>query len=301
MVRTLVNLNHGQAAFHGTFTGGNGRGTPGPGATYDVQRPGRLAELVGRFHHHRRFERAVLRVLGRPQRRSRLEQTNQRIDSDGNVTMLPAVQLSQVNPQAGCWQFVFAVFGPIAGTSTSTSFVGGSRRRPAPVHTNGCAGQRVDKLAAGNSVSAIGVVHQRRRGSGELFVDSRGDTNRRCRSSCRTTRTSFGLDILPPFPAIGVPTETDSLTVSSMSSVPTLFEISPFPADHVTDLSFEGDPDVEAGPASTHPSVTLSDPIVAPQTWLALPAQHRPLRRRGQPDGHEHFTATAHTRRSTRR
>ena len=91
----------------------------------------------------------------------------------------------------------------------------------------------------------------------------------------------FNNDILPPFPAVGVPTQTDSLTVSSTSSIPTLFEISPFPADHVTDLSFEGDPDVEAGPASTTPSVTLTDPVIAPETWLALPGEHRPVRRCG--------------------
>ena len=49
------------------------------------------------------------------------------------------------------------------------------------------------------------------------------------------------------------------------------FEVSPFPADHVNDLSFEGDPDREAGPPGTSPSVTVADPEVAPQTWLALP------------------------------
>jgi hypothetical protein len=128
------------------------------------------------------------------------------------------------------------------------------------------------------------------------FVDSRGTSRTDTSLVVQNSPYTFGNDILPPFPAFGVPTETDGVTVSSVSSVPTLFEISPFPADHVTDLSFEGDPDVEAGPASTNPSVTLTDPIVAPQTWLALPASIGPFGDAGSPTVTNTFTATAHTR-----
>jgi hypothetical protein len=75
------------------------------------------------------------------------------------------------------------------------------------------------------------------------------------------------------------------------------FEVSPFPADHTEDLSFEGDPDREAGPVGTSPSVTVSDPIVAPQTWLALPTiGNGPFGDAGAGTVHMHFTASAHTR-----
>jgi hypothetical protein len=75
------------------------------------------------------------------------------------------------------------------------------------------------------------------------------------------------------------------------------FEVSPFPADHTEDLSFEGDPDREAGPVGTSPSVTVSDPIVAPQTWLALPTiGNGPFGDEGAGTVNMHFTASAHTR-----
>ena len=75
---------------------------------------------------------------------------------------------------------------------------------------------------------------------------------------------------------------------------PISFEVSPFPADHVTDLSFEGDPDLEALPFGLSPSVTVSDPIVAAQTWLALPSQIGPFPRVA-PTATVSFSATAHT------
>jgi hypothetical protein len=129
-----------------------------------------------------------------------------------------------------------------------------------------------------------------------FFADARATTRVDTPLVVLNNPYTFGLDILPPFPAFSVPTESDGLTVSSVSTLPTLFEISPFPADHLVDLSFEGDPDVEAGPASTHPSVTLTDPIVAPQTWLALPSSIGPFGDAGSPTVTNTFTATAHTR-----
>jgi hypothetical protein len=100
------------------------------------------------------------------------------------------------------------------------------------------------------------------------------------------------------FPAARVPTESDSLHVAATGDGPFNFEVSPFPADHTDDLSFEGDPDREAGPVGTSPAVTVSDPIVAPQTWLALPTiGNGPFTDAGAGTVHMHFTATAHTRR----
>jgi hypothetical protein len=296
VVRTLVGLNHGQATFHGTFTGGNGRGTPGPGATYAVDVPANAPSLAVGFTITGNANEPFYGFLVDPNGEAVSEQTNQRIDSDGNVTLLPAVQLAQVHPQAGRWQFVFAVFGPIAGTSTSTSFVGTISTAAIPVHTSGVPDSASTKLAAGKPVSAtvsftnVGVAQA------NVFVDSRKDGRTTLPLVVQNNPYTFGLDILPPFPAFGVPTETNSLTVSSASSSPILFEISPFPADHVTDLSFEGDPDVEAGPLSKHPSVTLSDPIVAPLTWLALPSSAGPFGDAGSPTVTNDFTAHAHTR-----
>jgi len=97
-----------------------------------------------------------------------------------------------------------------------------------------------------------------------------------------------------PFPAFRLPTETNGFTVRSTSDRPINFEASPFPADHLVDLAFQGDPDVEAGPAGTSPTLTLTDPIIAAQTWLVLPAQIGPFNDTA-PTATTSFTATAHT------
>ena len=203
------------------------------------------------------------------------------------------MQLSHLNPQAGLWQLVFTVNGPIAGTSTSTPFTGVISTAANTVHTTGVP--TGGTLKAGKSVTASVSFTNNGVAEGGYFVDARGLTRTDLSLVVQNNPYVFNNDILPPFAAIGVPTQTDSLTVSSKSSIPTLFEISPFPADHVTDLSFEGDPDVEAGPASTTPSVTLTDPVIAPETWLALPASIGPFGDAGSPTVTNTFNATAHT------
>ncbi|MDQ1465013.1 MAG: hypothetical protein QOC73_1954, partial [Actinomycetota bacterium] len=296
VVRTLVHLNHGQATFHGRFGGGNGRGTPGPGSTYAFDVPANSPNLSVGLTVNGDANEAFYAFLVDPNGEAVSEQTNQRVDSSGNVALLPAVQLNHVNPQAGRWQLVFTVFGPISGTATSTAFTGRISTAAAAVSATGVPSSASTKLAAGTPVTATVSFTNNGAAQASYFVDSRATTRVDTPLVVLNNPYTFGSDILPPFPAFSVPTESDGLTVSSVSSLPTLFEISPFPADHVVDLSFEGDPDVEAGPASTHPSVTLIDPIVAPQTWLALPGSIGPFGDAGSPDVTNTFTATAHTR-----
>ena len=293
VVRTLITLNHGSAVFHDQFTGGNGRGTPGPDSTYEFNVPAGSPNLSVGVTVAGGSNEAFYAFLVDPNGEAVSTQTNQRADSAGNITMVPAVQLSHLNPQAGLWQLVFSVFGPIAGTSTSTPFTGVISTAANTVQANGVP--QGGTLVAGHPVTASVSFTNNGAANAGYFVDARGLTRTDLSLVVQNNPYVFNTDILPPFAAVGVPTQSDSLTVSSTSSVPTLFEISPFPADHVTDLSFEGDPDVEAGPAGTNPSVTLTDPVIAPETWLALPASIGPFGDAGSPTVTNTFTATAHT------
>jgi hypothetical protein len=296
VVRTLVHLENGQATFHGSFSGGNGRGIPGPGSTYAFEVPANSPNLSVGLTVDGNSNEAFYAFLVDPNGEAVSEQTNQRVDSSGNITLLPAVQLNHVNPQAGRWQLVFAVFGPIAGTATSTPFTGRISTAAVAVSASGVPNSASTTLVAGHPVTANLSFTNNGAAQASYFVDSRATTRVDTPLVVLNNPYLFANDILPPFPAFSVPTESDGLTVSSVSSLPTLFEISPFPADHLVDLSFEGDPDVEAGPAGTHPSVTLTDPIVAPQTWLALPGSIGPFGDAGSPAVTNTFTATAHTR-----
>jgi hypothetical protein len=298
VVRTLVALHGGNATFTGQFGGGNGRpGIPAPGETYAFDVPANAPNLFVGVTITGDPNEAFYAFLVDPNGEPVSEQTNQRVDSSGNVVSLtPAVQLDHVKPQAGRWQLVFAVFGPVAGTSTTTPFRGLISLAPATVNATGVPDSTSTKLDAGKPVTAKISFTNTGVTDASVFVDPRLDTRADTSLIVHNSPYAFAQDILPPFPAFSVPTETDGLTVSSNSTSPTLFEISPFPADHLVDLSFEGDPDLEAGPAGTSPSVTDTDPIVAPQTWLALPAAIGPFSDAGAPSVTDTFTATAHTR-----
>jgi hypothetical protein len=298
VVRTLVSLRHGNAVFTGTFGGGNGRaGIPAPSETYEFDVPNNAPNLFAAVAMKADPGQAVYAFLVDPNGEPVSEQTNQRVDSSGNVVSFSrAIQLDQVNPQAGRWQLVFAVLGPVAGASTTTPFAGLISLQPASVTTSGLPASKNIKLDAGKPVTATVSFTNTGVTDANVFVDGRLANRVDTPLVVANNPYTFAQDILPPFPALSVPTETNRLTVSSTSSAPTLFEISPFPADQLVNLSFEGDPDIEAGPPGTHPSVTLSDPIIAPQTWLALPTGIGPFNDAGSPSVTNTFTAIAHTR-----
>ncbi|MGH8889983.1 MAG: S8 family serine peptidase [Acidothermaceae bacterium] len=298
VVRKLVTLHGSRGTFSGIFGGGNGRpGIPAPGETYAFDVPDNAPNLFVGVVTTGNPNQAVYAFLVDPNGEPVSEQTNQRVDSSGNLTALtPGVQLDQVNPQAGRWMLVFAVLGPVAGTSTTTPFTGVISLSPATVKAERLPNSTSTKLDAGKPVTATVSFTNTGVTDANVFVDGRLADRTDTSLVVKNNPYTFATDILPPFPAFSVPTETDSLTVSSTSSAPTLFEISPFPADQLVNLSFEGDPDLEAGPAGTNPSVTDSDPIVAPQTWLALPTGIGPFTDAGSPSVTNTFTATAHTR-----
>jgi hypothetical protein len=300
VVRTLIGLDrHGQATFTGTFAGGNGRaGIPNPSQTYAFDVPREASDLSVGLKVTGDPNQVMYGFLVDPNGEPLSERTNQRLTSTGDVTLVNGLQLTRLRPQPGRWQFVFAVFGPVAGTATTTSFTGSvaldtvraaAAGLPTSAHTVLRAGRAVQATVVflnqqPNTVDQQYTVDARQAASGTLpLVVQNGDY------------TIPGAP-LAPFPGVQVPTQTDALTVSGQADHPMNFEVSPFPADHVTDLSFEGDPDRIAGPAGSAPSVTVSDPEVAPQTWLALPAAIGPFGDAGAGDVHTTFTGSVLTR-----
>jgi Subtilase family len=293
-LRTLVPLDRSGGRFTGTFTGGNGRGgIPNPGAWYDFDiKPGTRALSVG-FTVNGDTSQQMYGFLIDPNGEPVSEKTNLRADG----TLVGSLQMSTINPQPGRWRVAVAVFGPMSGTSLETPFTGTISLAPAPVSASGLPSSPSAHLAAGTPVTTTVRFTNRGRADQAYFLDGR--LTGRATTPLVVDNADFTIVNAPlgPFPAARVPTESDSLHVAATGDGPFNFEVSPFPADHTEDLSFEGDPDREAGPVGTSPSVTVSDPIVAPQTWLALPTiGNGPFGDEGAGTVHMHFTATAHTR-----
>ena len=296
VVRTLVATGARGGTFTGTFGGGNGRaGVPNPSRTYDFEVPAGKPDLAVNVTVRGNSDQAVYGFLIDPNGEPVNEQTNQTVAADGGVTYRPSLQFDHRAPQTGRWRVVFAVFGPIGGTSTTTSYSGQVGYGLADVSASGLPNDRSLVLKAGVPVTATIRVVNRGAATANYFADGRlsGRVD-----LVLAGRNATGYQLAPapvnPFPAFQIPTGTNGLTVRSTSDRPINFEASPFPADHLEDLSFEGDPDVEAGPAGLTPTLTLTDPIVAPQTWLMLPSQIGPFAATA-PTATASFTATAHT------
>jgi hypothetical protein len=295
-VRSLVDLGrNGRAVVNGTYAGGNGRaGIPNPMQTYEFDVPRGARDLSVGLAVPRSPADTLYGFLIDPNGEPVSERTNQRVSGE-DVTRVNGLQSTVANPQAGRWRFVFAVFGPITGVSTSTPYTATFALNAVRAHAAGVPDSAHTVLRAGRPVTATVSFANGGTADAAYFVDGR--LSRRDTLPLVVTNPDYTLDPAPlaPFPAVRVPTQSDSLSMSATADQTVNFEVSPFPADHVTDLSFEGDPDRVGGPNGTHPSVTVSDPIVAPQTWLALPTTIGPFAGQG-PTAHVSFTGSVHTR-----
>jgi Subtilase family len=297
VVRTLVPLHRkSPGVVTGSFAGGNGRaGIPNPSQTYAFDVPRGARSLSVGLTVTGDPNQVLYGFLVDPRGEPLSERTNQRVDADGNVTIVNGLQLTRLNPRPGRWLFVFAVFGPVAGTATGTPYVGLVAVNTVAATASGVPHSRRTVLPAGQPVRATISFVNTGATDQAYFVDGRLDA--RGTLPLVVANADYTIPGAPqaPFPAVRVPTQSDRLTVSAHADGPINFEVSPFPADHVNDLSFEGDPDREAGPAGTSPSVTVADPEVAPQTWLALPAIIGPFGGPA-PTVHSTFRGFAHTR-----
>jgi hypothetical protein len=294
-LRTLVALTKHGGSFSGTFTGGNGRGgVPNPGTWYDFDVKHGTKSLSVGFTIKGDTNQQLYGFLIDPNGEPVSEKTNARADG----SLVAGLQFTHVNPQPGRWRIAVAVFGPMSGTALETPFTGTISLDAANVKVAGVPNSAGIHLRAGTPVTRTVRFTNRGAADQAYFLDGR--LAGRADVPLVVDNADFTIVNAPlgPFPAVRVPTESDSLHVGATGDGPFNFEVSPFPADHTGDLAFEGDPDREAGPVGTSPSVTVSDPLVAPQTWLALPTiGNGPFTDAGAGTVNMHFTASAHTRR----
>ncbi|MEN3361192.1 MAG: hypothetical protein V7637_5174, partial [Mycobacteriales bacterium] len=297
VVRTLVDFGrHGTATVNGAFNGGNGRaGIPNPSQTYAFDVPRGARDLSVGLTVGGDPNQTLYGFLVDPSGEPLSERTNQRAATDGSISLVNGLQSTVAAPRPGRWQFVFSVFGPVAGTATSTPFSATFALDSVRASGSGVPTSSHTVLRAGRPATATVSFANTGATDAAYFVDGR--LTARGTVALVVQNADYTLPGAPvgPFPAVQVPTQTDALAVSAHADHEINFEVSPFPADHVGDLAFEGDPDRVGGPNGLAPSVTVADPTVAPQTWLALPASIGPFPTAG-PTVQATFTGSAHTR-----
>jgi len=296
-IRTLVDFGrHGSATVHGAFDGGNGRnGVPNPSQTYEFDVPRGARDLSIGLKIDGDPNQVLYGFLVDPSGEPLSERTNQRAAADGTISLVNGLQSTVAAPRPGRWRFVFAVFGPVAGTATSTPFTATFALNSVRASGSGVPTSPRTVLRAGRPVTATVSFGNTGGTDAAYFVDGRLTTRGTLPLVVQNADYTLPGAPVGPFPAVRVPTQTDALTMSARADHAINFEVSPFPADHVGDLAFEGDPDRVGGPNGLTPSVTVADPTVAPQTWLALPVTIGPFATTG-PTVHATFTGSVHTR-----
>ncbi|RKS75675.1 peptidase inhibitor I9 [Motilibacter peucedani] len=297
VLRTLLRLHAHRARVDGVLTGTNGRaGVPSPSLTYAFDVPPATESLAAHVSVPQLAGQRLYGFLVDPAGEPVSVQTNQRLDGDGTVLLSPSFDLTHVAPLAGRWQLVLASYRSSSHTTRETPFRVDLDLDAARVRATGVPGSASTVLKRGKAVHASLRFTNGGGANAYFFADPRLDTVvDQPLVVANDYWSAYGAP-QGPFPAVSVPTQTTALTVSAQSSAPLLFEVAPFPADHLEDLAFQGDPDRVAGPVGTAPSVTVEDPEVAPQTWLALPSPVGPVPAEGSGEIDAVFSASARTK-----
>jgi len=268
-LRSMVDV-HGSGSFSGVLTGGNGR-PPGEGQVdyYEFK--------VGNHVHNITANVSLTNDAGDPVGAYLISPDGDALGygqnslNGSNGTSLTAYT---VNPAEGVWTLIVEFAEPIVGDEVSQPFTGNIALNNVSASAAGLPHRFDKKLAAGVPVTFPVTITNNGVAPEDFFVDPRLST-----SATITLATQFGTSDTVPLPAISnpiwlVPTDTSSVSVTDSSSLPTMFDTSPFPGDPDLASSSSG-----TGPlCSTTPSVsyTPSGGEVISGLWSALPSECGP-------------------------
>jgi len=273
-LRSLVAFRHGVGNFSGVLTGGNGRPN-GEGQVnyYEFNVGSSVHDITANVSLTNDAGDAVGAYLVSPDGDTLGYGQNSLTGLDGSATTLTAYTL---NPVPGTWTLIVDFAEPIVGDEVSQQFTGNIQFNAVSASASGLPDSLGTDLAAGSPVTVPVSVTNNGAAPEEFFVDPRLNTT----SSILlpgifgpTTGLSLPLTV-PFFPSWFVPTETSSISLSQTSSLPAMFDFSPYP----------GDPDLPSAslgsgalcaPAESA-TYTPSGGTVTAGLWLAAPTECGP-------------------------
>jgi len=269
-LRSLVDPAHG-GAFSGVLTGGNGRDpgegqseyyefNVGPGVhdiTANVSLTNDAADPVGAYLISPDGD-----TLG----------YGQNSLNGINSTALTAYT---VNPVQGTWTLVLAFGEPVVGNEISQPYTGNIQFNHVRVSASGLPNSVSTTLAGGKPVTIPVTITNHGDAPQDFFVDARLDaTQSLTLAAVAPTALAVALPMVSYFPTWFVPTQTSSIALLQTSTVPAMFDISPY----------SGDPDLASASVGPGPlcsdtaSVSYSPPggTVTAGFWEAGPTECGP-------------------------
>jgi hypothetical protein len=224
-LRTLLSTKTDGGAFHGTVTGGNGRGAIGEQTqAYFFDVPKGRADLGIDLTLAKDPGQQVFAAAMGPDGQVLSLSTN--LDVDGQDVIAHASLQGYVRaPAAGRWTLFLNVNNPTSGTALAQPFTGHLRYNVVDVKASGVPSGNV---AAGKPVTVTVKVHNTSPAAVSYFADPR-----LTRSATYPLQVQLGDATLPlPFPVTEtqpgwlVPTESTNLTVEQSSTIPADFDLS---------------------------------------------------------------------------
>jgi hypothetical protein len=272
-LRSMVDVTRG-GKFHGVLTGGNGRG-PGEGQTqfYEFNVPPGVCNITANVSLTNDASNPAFGTGGQ-QVGAYLISPDGDVLGYGQNNLIDSNDLSltayTLNPVPGTWTLIVDFAEPVVGNEISQKFSGNIQFNEVSASVSGLPDRASEKLTAGSPVVALVTITNNGAAPEAFFVDPRLDATQSIALAAFTPST-VTLPLATSSVVWLLPTQTSRVSVSQTSSLPAMFDFSPF----------AGDPDVASSHtalcgATASASYTPSGGTVTSGFWSATPDECGP-------------------------
>ncbi|MFZ0382616.1 MAG: S8 family serine peptidase [Solirubrobacteraceae bacterium] len=246
-LRSLVEPGSG-GSFSGVLTGGNGRPNgEGQEEYYEFNVPSGVRDITANVSFPNDPNDPVGSYLISPD-----GDTLGYGQNSLNGTNLASLTANTVNPVPGMWTLIVTFAEPTEGNEISEPFTGNIRFNAVRASASGLPDNPSTTLAAGKPVTIPVTITNTGAAPEDYFIDPRLDgTTTLNLPAVAPTSGTVSLPMTSYFPTWFVPSETSSISVAQSSSLPAMFDVSPY----------NGDPDLASSRSGPGPLCSTSESV----------------------------------------